>query len=160
MTNVVIMKKTTHKAQAKIENKIILEEPQAEYTTISLPSFPYNIIEVAREGISKGSFMNFINKFNFTLRDVASILNLSERTLQRYDNTDKLSKDASERALHLQRLYKKGEEVFGSATIFNEWMKTSNLMFNNKTPIFYLDTIFGFEMIEDELGRIEHGIFA
>ncbi|MDB5228899.1 MAG: hypothetical protein JWN78_3092 [Bacteroidota bacterium] len=152
-------KQNIKSASVKVKEVSVLQEPEVQYIAGNT-AFPYRIIDTARDGISKGSFMNFINKFDYTLREVASVLNLSERTLQRYENSDKLSKDASERALHFKRLYTKGETVFGSIDAFNEWMKTSNLLFNNKKPMSYLDTSFGFEMLEDELGRIEHGIFA
>jgi uncharacterized protein (DUF2384 family) len=39
-------------------------------------------------------------------------------------------------------------------------MKAEILFFNNEMPISFLDTIFGFELLEQELGRIEYGIFA
>jgi putative toxin-antitoxin system antitoxin component (TIGR02293 family) len=131
----------------------IAEEPMAAY-------YPYNFIDSSRNGITKAFFMKLAEKLNYTLKEIAHVLNISERTLNRYENSDKLSKDASERALHFVRLYKKGTAVFGSETAFNQWMKTPSLIFNNKTPMSYLDTTFGFEMLEDELGRIEYGIFA
>ena len=109
---------------------------------------------------NQGKNLQQIFVSDLTLKETAIILNISERTLQRYIPTDILSKDVSDRTLHLQRLYERGTDVFGSLNNFKSWMKTPVLIFNNQLPISFLDTIFGFELLEDELGRIEHGIFA
>src|SRR5687767_9506169 len=83
-------------------------------------------IDLARKGITKGSFMKFVESLDYSLKEIAEILNISERTLHRYKDATKLSKDASERALHLANLYTKGAEVFGSKEAFNAWLKQPN----------------------------------
>ena len=148
------MKKKIIKQSLKETTSMLLEEP------ITLSIDPFNFIDTSRSGITKNFFFKLVEKFNYTLKEIAHILNVSERTLHRYEDHSKLSKDASERALHFIRLYNKGDAVFGTMDAFNKWMKTPSLVFNKNTPMSYLDTTFGFEMLEDELGRIEHGIFA
>lgn len=152
MTNVSIVKKKTNKIPSKVTETLVLEEPAFFY--------PYHFIDTSRNGIPKSFFMKLAEQLNYTIKEIAEVLNISERTLHRYDDQSRLSKDASERALHFIRLYQKGSSVFGSEAAFNQWMKTPNLVFKNKIPMSYLDTTFGFEMLEDELGRIEHGVFA
>jgi uncharacterized protein (DUF2384 family) len=39
-------------------------------------------------------------------------------------------------------------------------MRHPNPFLGSKTPLEILDTSFGFEMVLDEIGRIEHGILA
>jgi putative toxin-antitoxin system antitoxin component (TIGR02293 family) len=118
------------------------------------------LIEMSRLGILKQVLIDFINKFSFSLQDISKIFHVSERTLQRYSNNEKLNPELSERMLMLSDLYKKGSFVFGSDENFNDWMRTTSPVFNNNTPLSYLDTSFGFQLIHDELGKIEHGIFA
>lgn len=118
------------------------------------------LINKSRNGMAMYQIENLMKRYYLTLKEMAAVLNISERTLQRYEDKDVLSKDASERALHLQRLYERGADVFGTLDKFKGWMKASILIFNNEQPISFLDTIFGFELLEQELGRIEHGIFA
>lgn len=118
------------------------------------------LINTSRNGISMHKISQIMDRYQLTLKDTANILNVSERTLQRYSDDDILSKDITERALRLQRLYERGTEVFGTLDNFTSWMKSSILIFNNEKPISFLDTIFGFELLEQEIGRIEHGIFA
>ncbi|MEN9448283.1 MAG: hypothetical protein RJA25_1573 [Bacteroidota bacterium] len=141
-----------------------VEEAIAPYYAFSSTVFPFidtqTLIQHSRTGIPMQRIIKYMNLYDISLKEMAAILNLSERTLQRYNKEDILSKDASDRALHLQRLYTRGAEVFGTLDNFKNWMKSSILIFENEKPISFLDTIFGFELLEQELGRIEHGIFA
>lgn len=160
------MKKKTVKYQIREDEIIhkVAEKEIAYYRASSVPAIlnddTHFLIDKTRKGISMHQIQQQMNKYDLTLKEMANVLNVSERTLQRYETHDLLGKDASERALHLQRLYERGTEVFGSLSVFCEWMKTPILLYNHELPISYLDTIFAFELLEQELGRIEHGIFA
>ena len=66
----------------------------------------------------------------------------------------------SERMVEMAKLYSKGEEVFGTIDNFKEWMNTTLLPLGNKKPKEFLDTSLGINMLMNELGRIQHGIFA
>ncbi|KXK40797.1 MAG: DUF2384 domain-containing protein [Saprospiraceae bacterium] len=66
----------------------------------------------------------------------------------------------SERVLMLGHLYRRGCSVFGVLYLFQDWLKTPLPAFGHYKPISYLDTTFDFQLVEGELGRIEHGIFA
>lgn len=57
-------------------------------------------------------------------------------------------------------LYKKGIDVFGVKENFYTWMDTVSVALGGVKPKDLLDTNFGITMVYDELGRIEHGIFA
>jgi putative toxin-antitoxin system antitoxin component (TIGR02293 family) len=54
----------------------------------------------------------------------------------------------------------RGEEVFGEMNLFKEWMNRNLRALGNKKPKEFLDTSIGIHFIMDELGRIEHGVFA
>ncbi len=167
VTNDMIVKRKTIKYSTKEKEEkltMVMEKEMPSFSEASFSSITsvdaHNLINRTRTGISMHQLEKIINRYDLTLKEIAAILNVSERTLQRYENADILSKDASDRALHLQRLYEKGAEVFGSLDKFKGWMKSNILYFKNEKPITFLDTIFGFELLEQELGRIEHGIFA
>ncbi len=119
----------------------------------------WQVIQLSREGISKGLLFQLGSRINFTEKELATVLDLSERTLQRYTDDTKLSKVASEKTIELAGIYQHGEEVFESIEKFNIWMKTPHAMFQKQRPIDILDTHRGFQMIHDELGRIEHGVY-
>ena len=120
----------------------------------------FDIINLARKGFSKGTLLALAKKISLNLQELANILHISERTLQRYDDDDIIKTEYAEKAVELARLYTRGEEVFGSIDKFKLWMKAPSLIFNGEAPVTILDTSAGFDMVFRELGRIEHGIFA
>lgn len=161
------MKKKSTKYTIKEEDfplENVMEKEIQFYNKASFSSImkddAHYLINKSRNGMAMNQIKNLIKRYDLTLKEMAYVLNISERTLQRYEDNDVLSKDASERALHLQRLYERGADVFGTLYKFCGWMKSSILIFNNEKPISFLDTIFGFELLEQELGKIEHGVFA
>ncbi|NML41469.1 DUF2384 domain-containing protein [Chitinophaga sp. G-6-1-13] len=149
--------KHARKYQVQENTLMIVENPGAAY----IPgSGYYDFIELSRSGVLKRALLNLSRQLSFSLTELAQVLHISERTLQRYADDAKLGADTSERAILLSQLYQRGTEVFGNLENFKEWMRTPLPTFNYQLPISLLDTTFGFQLIEDELGRIEHGIFA
>ncbi len=120
----------------------------------------YDFIELSRNGINKKNLLFLAKKIEFDLKELASILHISERTLQRYTTSKILSPDVSERAIQLARLYCKGEDVFGDLEQFKKWMQYPSTALGMKKPKELLDTTFGFQLLNEELTKIEYGIFS
>lgn len=120
----------------------------------------FDILATTRKGLPKNLLMAFAKKISLTLQEFANIMHISERTLQRYDDTEIIKTEYAEKAVALARLYTRGEEVFGSLDKFKTWMKTPLYVFKGEAPVSLLDTSIGFDIVFKELGRIEHGIFA
>ncbi|SDS30206.1 putative toxin-antitoxin system antitoxin component, TIGR02293 family [Mucilaginibacter mallensis] len=119
-----------------------------------------DMVTLARQGLPKRIILSLARKISLTIQDLAGIMHISERTLQRYDDNEVIKTEYSEKAIELARLYTRGNEVFGSIDNFKIWMKTPSIIFNGESPLALLDTSVGFDMVFTELGRIEHGIFA
>lgn len=150
------MKKETHyNTEEESGLDWILSEPAVPYTLSS-----FELIGISRRGIFKETLMSLAQKLSFTMHEISKILHLSERTIQRYKSKDRLSSDSSERVLLLAGLYERGLDIFGSAQNFTDWLRTPLSAFDGQQPISLLDTSFGFRVVEDELVRIEHGVFA
>jgi len=120
----------------------------------------FDILDTTRKGLPKNLLMAFAKRISLTLQEFANIMHISERTLQRYDDTEIIKTEYAEKAIELARLYTRGEEVFGSLDKFKAWMKTPLYVFKGVAPVSLLDTSIGFDIVFKELGRIEHGIFA
>lgn len=120
----------------------------------------HDVLTLSRKGLPKNILLKFAQKISVTLQELANIMHISERTLQRYDEDAIVKAEYAEKAIELARLYARGEEVFGSLDKFKLWMKTPLYVFKGETPISLLDTSIGFDIVFKELGRIEHGIFA
>jgi putative toxin-antitoxin system antitoxin component (TIGR02293 family) len=165
---------TMSKKSKNIKDESLLSEPMVAYVTNSSAnpfysllsgqklslSNEWDIIRLARQGFSKRSLLALAQKISLTLQELTSILHISERTLQRYDDDAIIKTEYAEKAVELARLYTRGQDVFGSIDKFKLWMKAPSLVFNGEAPVSLLDTSAGFDMVFTELGRIEHGIFV
>jgi putative toxin-antitoxin system antitoxin component (TIGR02293 family) len=123
-------------------------------------STDFDIINLARKGFPKSVLLSLAKKISLNIQELANILHISERTLQRYEDDAIIKTEYAEKAVELARLYIRGQEVFGSVDKFKIWIKTPSLIFKGEAPVTILDTSAGFDMVFKELGRIEHGIFA
>lgn len=126
------------------------------YATIN----DFDLLTLARKGISKKSLIVLAKRISLTIQQVAGIMHISERTLQRYTPSTIIKTEHAEKAIELARLYERGIEVFGTLDNFNEWMKTPNYTLNGEAPIDLLDSSLGFNLILQTLGRIEYGVFS
>jgi len=123
-------------------------------------STDFDLLNLARKGVSKKALVSLAKQISLTIQELAGIMHISERTLQRYTPTTLIKTEHAEKAIELARLYQRGTEVFGTMDNFNDWMKTPNYTLNGEAPLSLLDTSIGFELILQTLGRIEYGVFS
>ena len=91
----------------------------------------------------------------------ADLLNLSVKTIDRYKReSKKLNPSNSEMVLKLFVLYKKGNEVFGSISAFNNWLDKPAFGLGSSAPVAFMHTSGGIDLILEELSRIEYGDLA
>ena len=119
-----------------------------------------DFIDVIRKGIPKKAIDTLIDKTGIPVNEMAVLMRLSDRTLRRYKPQTLLNPEQSERVVELARLYSRGEEVFGNLESFKEWMNSTVMALGNIKPKELLDTSLGIEILMNELGKIEYGIFA
>ena len=101
------------------------------------------------------------NQIGLTDKEMAYILNISERTYRRNQADSVLDYQASERLLLLSDLVEHGLSVFdGRADVLNHWLRSSLPELGRQTPLALLDSVSGFGLVDDVLGRIEHGVFS
>ena len=156
----------------KIEDISKVEEPMVVYNVANYSPMvammgnqyanptDFDLLQLARKGISKKALVALAKKVSLTLEEIATVLHISERTLQRYTPTTLVKTEYADKAIELARLYERGIEVLGSEKAFSGWIKTPNLALGGEIPFNLLDTRIGFKMILDILGRIEHGVFS
>ena len=120
-----------------------------------------NLANVVRDGVSVYQLTKLSDYIGLNLQEWADYLHISERTIQRYKKENKVFDPIhSERIIVIELLYKKGIEVFGIEENFYTWMDTKSIALGGVKPKELLDTSFGISMVYDEIGRIEHGVFA
>lgn len=98
------------------------------------------------------------SKLSLSKREFAEVIQISERTLSRRAKETKLPMDESDRVYRFSRLIEFAANVLGGEEEAREWMKEGNFALGNETPLEFARTEPGAELVEQLLGRIEHGI--
>lgn len=121
----------------------------------------FRLIDTTREGVDYKTFNEFAILYKLNTSEWSRILNISERTLQRYKREKrKFDPIHTEKLLQIMLLFKKGTEVFGKIENFLAWIELKNIALGGIEPIMLLDNSFGINLVNDELIKIEHGVLA
>ena len=119
------------------------------------------MVEEAAAGIPASALFDLIKITRLSKSFIASMLNLSTKTLDRYKKGEKRLNPASgEILLKLYSLFKKGEEIFGNPDEFQHWIEKPAYGLGYKIPKDLMHTPAGIDLIMDELTRIEFGNLA
>ena len=85
-------------------------------------------------------------------------LNISVKTFREYKKPKSIVKEnVKEQVLLLLSLVKHGTTVFGSVKEFETWLNQENFYFDQKSPVFFLNTITGIKFVDDRLTAMEYG---
>src|SRR5258705_9826651 len=118
----------------------------------------HNLVLTAKKGISAKAFFDVATVSGIEKNQLAGILNVSLKSLNRYKELNKkLSPGKSERLLKLIALYKKGGEIFIDMAAFRRWLAKPAYGLGNIVPLELLHTSGGIDLIQEELRRIEFG---
>ena len=117
-------------------------------------------VERIRKGLPGEAVAALAGKMDVPKKDLAGWLHTTPRTLQRHiESGSNLSPDLSDRVVQLIRVYCRALEVFQDEVKATVWLKSPNYALGDVSPNALLDTIPGIELVLDELGRIEQGVF-
>lgn len=119
-----------------------------------------DLIELSRRGIPKKTLKSLADYSSISIKSLSQLLPVSERTIQRYAEDDKFKSDVSEHIILIARVLFRADEVFGNRKDLKEWLTTPQLGLGERTPLSLLDTSFGAQLVIDELGRLEHGVYS
>lgn len=106
-------------------------------------------------------FKKMADKAPFTQAEWASMLHISERTLQRYaKNNGSFAPINAERAMQIANVLQEGKKTFGKTEMFYSWLKTNPSMAEGQLSLESLYSAQGIQMVLTQLGRIQYGILA
>jgi len=154
-----IKKKNTQKeyATATSRENNVANETMMGYATTRSVSIP---VHIPQGGFSYNKFLNIAKKIPFTPREWAAILHLSERTLQRYaQNNTAFDGIYTDRILHINQLLDIGLATFSSADAFYNWLKRDKIVFNQPLNFSSLSSTQGIQLLIEEVGRIQTGVY-
>jgi putative toxin-antitoxin system antitoxin component (TIGR02293 family) len=147
------------------KNKIspVLYKQPAKSSKVQEPLTAYSgskFMPLTKEFTYK-EFTKISEKVPFTQKEWADILHISERTLQRYAKDNSVFNfSVADRILQIDKVLKKGVQVFGNTDKFISWIKDNPYMLEGRLSLQSLASIEGIQRVLTELGRIEHGLFA
>jgi len=132
-----------------------VEEPMPVYRSVKA------IPQVKVKDFTYIEFKKIADKTPFTQAEWASILHVSERTLQRYAKSNSsFAPINAERALQIDNVLKEGEFTFGKIENFYNWIKRNPYMLGGNLSFESLTSAHGIERVLTQLHRIQHGLFA
>ena len=135
--------------------------PDKVAEVMAVYSNPFSNAILARSGVKTSFVADLMQLLGLKKQETASLISISTKTLDRHLSTEKpFTGLQSDRILELAELHQKGEQVFGNNAKFLLWLDSPIAVLNNTAPREWLDTQQGIKAITNELGRIEHGIFA
>ena len=110
--------------------------------------------------MSKAALLKLAGYLDLSVSEMAALLPVAERTIQRYRGEQRFKSSVSEHILHIAEVAARGEEVFGERERFLAWLNLPSAALGRRIPEELLSSRFGAELVLDELGRMEHGIVA
>ena len=121
---------------------------------------PMELIERIRSGLPRRT-IDFLSKA-LDIKPIALSENLpvTWRTIQRYEPAKTLSPDLSDHIVQIAKVYQRCMEVFEDQEMAVNWVKMPVRGLGNQAPLSLIDTATGIQMVLDELGRLEHGVFS
>ena len=117
-------------------------------------------IETVREGLSTDVFKTVAANLEMSDRQLAGVLKIPDRTLDRRLKHGVLSPEESDRLARVAKILQRAREVFGNAEKARGWMNTRLAAFEGETPLQRADTSLGASQVEDVLGRIDYGVYT
>ncbi|MGA0555714.1 type II toxin-antitoxin system Xre/ParS family antitoxin [Larkinella sp. VNQ87] len=122
---------------------------------------PFEVIKTVRQGVLRSQIDEVANLVGLTDKEMAHALGMTPRNLHRLSPEQTLNTEASERLLLLKNLLLHSLDTFeGRAGTVLNWLKTPIRELEDQTPLQLLDTVTGFGLVDDVLGRIDHGLPA
>lgn len=143
-------KPVEYKSHSKVSK---IHEPLVSFSTVK----PMPLVK----DFNYKEFKKISDKVPFTLREWSDILHISERTLHRYAKANSsFPFSVADRILQIEKVIKRGIEVFGGLDKFIGWLRSNPYMLEGRLSVQSLRSIEGINLVLTQLGRIEHGLFA
>lgn len=115
---------------------------------------------VGIKGIPKLSVTNLALILDVPMKNMATLLNISYKTLGRKKDTDILDSISSSLSIEIASTIAKGLSVFEDANKLNRWLQKENRGLKGNKPFDLLQTPAGIKLVNQVLTRIEEGVYT
>lgn len=124
------------------------------------PASALDFLSASIKGIPKLAVENLAAILKIPMKDMASLLNLSYKTLARKQKTDVLNNIVSSLSIEIANVVAKGLSVFEDEDRFNRWLHKQNKALRGQRPFDLLNTPTGITLVSQVIGRIEEGVYS
>jgi putative toxin-antitoxin system antitoxin component (TIGR02293 family) len=114
-------------------------------------------VALVRRGVAAGMYQWLKESLDVSDQRLSKVVRISQRTVKRRLEEGRFHSDESERLVRVARLTERTKEVFEDLERAREWLKSPQFALGGEVPLEYADTEPGAQIVEDLLGRIEHG---
>ena len=139
------------------ELRAVVEELGGEQTLGRALSSDRDMREAIREGFPPAVVKELMRTSGLTLKELASAVDLSPRSLQRRRRSGRLARYESDRLYRLARIVAIANEYLGDHERALRWLKHPNRALGGVAPVAAIDTELGARQVESILGRIAYG---
>jgi putative toxin-antitoxin system antitoxin component (TIGR02293 family) len=114
--------------------------------------------QVLREGLPASVLASFRENWGFTVMELAGSLAIPKSTLMRMlERRNRMAAGDSDRVYRLAAILALAEEAIGDREKAQRWLRQTNQVLGNQTPLRALETEIGVRRVEQVLGRIAYG---
>jgi putative toxin-antitoxin system antitoxin component (TIGR02293 family) len=113
-----------------------------------------------RKGLSFKTLESLSRASGISVPELASIIEIPDRTLARRKVAGRLARDESERLLRVCSVFEKAVELFnGDVPEAVAWLRHPRRALADHTPLAYSGTELGAREVENLIGQLEYGVF-
>jgi putative toxin-antitoxin system antitoxin component (TIGR02293 family) len=146
-----------HRRHMVNELRAVIHELGGEQTLGRPLSSDHDMREAIREGFPPAVVEELMRASGLTLKELATALDLSPRSLQRRRRSGRLALYESDRLYRLARIVAIANEYLGDHQRAMRWLKRPNRALGGLAPVAAIDTELGARQVENILGRIAYG---
>ena len=139
------------------ELRAVIAELGGEQTLGRPLSSDGDMRQAIRDGFPPAVVKELMRTSGLTLKELASALDLSPRSLQRRRRSGRLARYESDRLYRLARIVAIANEYLGDHARAMRWLKHPNRALGGVAPVAAIDTELGARQVENILGRIAYG---
>ena len=120
-----------------------------------------DLAPLIRRGLPSASLTSVSRKMDLSAMATVSALGLVKRTVaRRIQEKQTLTAEESERVVRLARVLAQATVTLSSIEKARRWLQKPSRALGGEIPLRMLDTDIGATAVLEELGRIDHGVFA
>lgn len=158
-----------HNSNAQPSNRFIAAVRETGPSIPNSPSSEVQFISQVRSGLlpaeAQRQMRELATMLSLTVKEIATILATPERSYARHlvkagDAIPPLTTVQAERLLLLRAVASHGLSVFEDQGKFNRWLRRPLKLLQDQSPLQLLDTVTGFRLVDQVLGRMEQGVYS